>query len=190
MKNDDYIKKILKEGLDELNNEVNLSLSDVVDIEDLHSFFNDSVEEYSKMLLTPLKFDLLLAYLGVSCCAMLNYSINFNKECDQNINNSITRNELLSSLVAQITNYCFSIITLVERGMGISARPLIRVVSELIYLTIFVSSSDEKLALYLISKENSDENIWYRNFRFEKLNKELEKIELNIAKRGGDIVDR
>lgn len=86
---------------------------------------------------------------------------------------------VLSCLTTQITNHTLSVINLVKNGLDNSARTILRTMEELVYLTIYLASDISKIKVY--SDINNPKETWYKNFRLEKVNKEIVKIETRLG---------
>lgn len=94
-------------------------------------------------------------------------------------------NSVLASMFSLISNYCLSIITLVEKGLDIPARPLMRSTLEMLLLICVISADREKMACYSIS-DNREHNrvIWYQHFSPKRLNKAFTQIEKRLDEEG------
>jgi len=68
-------------------------------------------------------------------------------------------NRLLASIFSLISNHCLSIITLVEKGLDISARPLMRSTLEMLLLICVISADREKMACYSISNDKEHNRV-------------------------------
>ncbi|APO44612.1 hypothetical protein BS614_11790 [Paenibacillus xylanexedens] len=95
---------------------------------------------------------------------------------------NMTPSSLYQSMITTISNHVLAIIRLVELGLDTSARALIRVLAETIFIFIIVFSSKEHFDNYRNGMNDEDaDSIWYRLFAKKRMQVELKKIEKRIG---------
>nr|WP_154982896.1 hypothetical protein [Paenibacillus xylanexedens] len=95
---------------------------------------------------------------------------------------NLNPSSLYQSMITTISNHVLAIIRLVELGLDTSARALIRVLAETIFIFIIVFSSKEHFDNYRNGMNDEDANtIWFRLFAKKKMQVELTKIEKRIG---------
>jgi hypothetical protein len=93
-------------------------------------------------------------------------------------------NYLLALMFTLISNHCLSIITLVEKGLDMAARPLMRSTLELLLLICVISADREKMLSYSKAHEREySRMIWYQHFSPKHLNKAFTEIEKRLNER-------
>jgi hypothetical protein len=89
---------------------------------------------------------------------------------------------LLGNLITQISNNALAVVTLVEKGLDNQARSIVRILNELIWLTIVVFSNEEKMKTYVETFDESKERkLWSKHFNFKNLNKVLLDLEKKMG---------
>jgi hypothetical protein len=94
---------------------------------------------------------------------------------------TIDPNIVLESLLVNITNQCFSIISLASLGYAWPARIILRSTLEITWLTLVLISEREKMSLYseTLSDKNEQE-LFHKHFSGSKLKKALTAIEQKL----------
>lgn len=88
---------------------------------------------------------------------------------------------LAFGLFSRITNHSLGVIRLVEDGLDTAARPLLRTVQEMTWLTLAIFDDENLLKLYLDTPTESELKIWRKHFTAEALNKTLAALEKKLA---------
>ncbi|WP_339267337.1 DUF5677 domain-containing protein [Paenibacillus sp. FSL R5-0470] len=162
------------EEYDRENNLFPVNLSDIdyllKDIKDVKKEANDEIK---------LRFDeeIPLASLGVLLTGYFSLSIQQMDSFDECLDTEITPKPtyVIGNLLVQISNHALAIINLVENGLDNSGRVILRTIDELVYLTIYLCSDLNLIKVY--SDLSNPNEVWYRHFRTEKINKAISNIE-------------
>ncbi|PIH60055.1 hypothetical protein [Paenibacillus sp. LK1] len=172
-------KSLFKEYDKQNNQELAFTLTDIDDLfSGLREFNKDSNRNVNKHLKDQLELSnlamLLTGYLSLTLQQEENKGELFDGHFDLPKPHIV-----LSCLTTQITNHTLSVINLVKSGLDNSARTILRTIEELVYLTIYLASDISKIKVY--SDINNPKETWYKNFRLEKINKEIVKIETRLG---------
>ena len=90
-------------------------------------------------------------------------------------------NLLLGSHFTIIANQTLAIITLAERGLEMSARPMVRTLQEFCCLVLVLVSDQKMMKHYCSAKEPEQEKeVFYRHFTPKKLNRAVSTLEKKL----------
>lgn len=152
------------------------------DIDELFYSLRYFNREAKKNINIHLRDSLVLGYLAILLTGHLSLALQEDNEEKIEFQEAIDSPQpivVLICLITQITNHGLSILNLVEAGLDNSARTILRTLEELVYLTIYLTADLDKMKIY--TNIHNPKEIWYKNFRIEKINKEISKIELRLG---------
>lgn len=146
-------------------------------------------KENYRIVLKNLNEDLTLSLVGFTYTTYFSLAVNqddhsnpMSKDFNDENLGTLKPNELYQNMIGIISNHTLSIIKLIEGGLDTSARALLRVLAETIYIFIIVFSSKEHFLSYCNGLNDEDARlIWYKFFTPKKTEVELRKIESRIG---------
>jgi len=184
-------RKIISQSFQETNKRFGKELGFSVNIKDLDSIISlikNNAKEAKQLIEKHFNDDFSLTVLFLMCLSCIAASLDNRNKTKVFPNNWISDSGkpipdlVISNMVTQLTNYSYSIITLLERGLNFPAKALIRINNDLIW-QIIILCYDREMLKEFCSSSNPDEStkIWYKLFGKGKLNKKICEIEKAIG---------
>ncbi|WP_338542442.1 DUF5677 domain-containing protein [Paenibacillus tundrae] len=133
--------------------------------------------------------DITLALVGLTYTTYFSLAVNQDDHKNPMLDDflditsdSLTPSLLYQNMITIISNHVLAIIRLVEGGLDTSARALIRVLAETIFIFIIVFTSKDHFDNYCNGTNDEEaRSIWYKFFSKKKIHVELKKIEKRIG---------
>ncbi|WP_222125185.1 hypothetical protein [Paenibacillus xylanexedens] len=153
------------------------------------NYINSINKENLKEVHKNLNEDITLALVGLTYTTYFSFAVNqdehenpMHKDFFDETFENVTPSLLYQNMITIISNHVLSIIKLVEAGLDTSARALIRVLAETVFIFIIVFSSKDHFVNYCNGMNDEDAStVWYRFFSHKKTQVELKKIEKRIG---------
>lgn len=155
------------------------------EIENATNFILSRHEKNSRQARKLFHQELIISYSCIVYISYLALAIDQTKESTpicvdwmEGENLGIDPNFIVSSVLVNISNNCLSIIRLIECGLDTSARPLIRVLFELVTILMLITTDKDIMNEYCRGKDQESANkIWYKSFRTKSIFDKLKKLE-------------
>ncbi|WP_046180884.1 hypothetical protein [Domibacillus tundrae] len=182
---DKELRNKVLEFMESFRGETNIN---ILNLEEFEELINERRNESNNEVKKELKTELSIAYLYSMVYASLSLAINQGNgnslKLSQEWSEEVEGTPLLTlqNCFTNISNHILSIIRLVEDGFDLSARIILRVLIELSWIVILVSSDLEIMKIYHNSEdEDMERRAWYKFFKPKKLLEGVTKIETQLG---------
>ncbi|HWO77803.1 MAG TPA: hypothetical protein VNM69_18205 [Bacillus sp. (in: firmicutes)] len=126
--------------------------------------------------------DLSVSYLAIAYLGYLSVTVDSIKPFRTDSGWNKNSNFICSNILTQVTNFSLSIVKLVEQGLDLQAKVLLRSLFEQVNLIIIITSRKEMMNNYCEGvDDNSAFSIWSAKFRTNQIKSMISEIEYDLG---------
>jgi hypothetical protein len=175
---DNGVQKIIYKAID---------LYKVLDKEELQGIFELLIERgeiNKKDVHIKLNEEISVAYLAIAFLGYLSITVESTKPFKSEWGNRDDSNFIFGTILTQIANYSLSIVKLVESGLDLQAKVLLRSLFEEINIFLVITAREDMMQKYCIGiDDESAFSVWSNNFKQSQLKRKISEIELELGLR-------
>lgn len=154
------------------------------------SFFEYGLEEQKsakETVVNTLVIELTLCKTLIACSGYLSLALHANKGGERifpkdwlDAEEIVNADVIMSCVLCQLSNYAYSVVELVLKGLDTPARALLRSTSDLGYILAVLASDREAFKSYALDKESNPKELWYNLFSARKLASRMSGIDAKL----------
>jgi hypothetical protein len=141
-----------------------------------------------KLALDTLAIELALCRALIACGGWFALALYSNKEDKRllphdwlELGSEGNPDVIMGCVLCQFTNYGHSVVELVMKGLDTPARALVRSTADLSYMLAVIAADRETFQAYVLDKESSPKELWYKLFSNRKISKRMAQIDAKFG---------